>query len=790
MRLRLTDITKTYKSGETVTALDRVSLDFSEHEFVAVLGPSGCGKTTLLNVIGGLDRYDSGDLVINGTSTSQYRAGDWDAYRNHSIGFVFQTYNLIPHQTVLANVEIGMTLSGVRKAERRRRAMEALNAVGVGDQAAKKPNQLSGGQMQRVAIARALVNDPDIVLADEPTGALDSHTSVQLMEILREISQTRLVIMVTHNAELAETYASRIVRLRDGQVLSDTSRAGTEPEPRTVPPVLEPSRIGGEKPTRTAMSFLTAASLSLRNLMTKRGRTIITSFAGSIGIIGVALVLALSSGLASYMTTMQTNALSGFPIQITTTGQTFDMGSRNPFSGNNNTPAATEFPNTDTIYSYDATANRRTHTNVLTQSYLDYIAALPAAVPNAVNAISYQRSVAMNVLVDTGDGIQQLATGATSGRDGPVTTNSSTWQEIPDNADFILSLYDMIGVGSRLPKAANEVALVVDQYNRLPASFLAGLGMTSDSYAISDLVGTSPFRVVNNDTWYAPSGDLFVAPNPSNYQQLFGDSSDRTLTIVGVLRIKPDAASTYFSPGLVYTTALTDQVLASANASAVAQAQQGSDRSVLTGAAFTDSSPKSKTMLMLGADTTPTGINIYPVDFAAKDAIKAYLDAFNTGKAEADQVTYTDMAETISSMTSTLLSTVSYVLIGFAAISLIVSTIMIGIITYVSVLERTKEIGILRAVGARKKDISRVFTTEALIIGLVAGVMGVAIAYLLTIPINGVIAKLTGIAAVATLPVVYALCLVIGSMVLTFIAGFFPSRVAAAKDPVEALRTE
>ena len=788
LKLKLKNITKTYHSGEAVTALKNVSLEFRANEFVAILGPSGCGKTTLLNVIGGLDHYDSGsggDLIIDGTSTSSFKDADWDAYRNRSIGFVFQNYNLIAHQTVLQNVEIAMTLSGVSAAERRERVMEALAKVGLTDQIKKKPGQLSGGQMQRVAIARALVNNPDIILADEPTGALDSHTSVQLMEVLREIAQTRLVIMVTHNRELAQRYSSRLIGLLDGEVQSDSNppvKSGT-----TVPEAFEQKKF-----RHTSMSLTTATGLSFNNLLTKRGRTIITAFAGSIGIIGVALVLALSNGLSNQMKAMQTDTLSGFPITISTSEQRIDRSGRNPFmgggGGSGNTSQFTEFPDDTTIYNYDRSANQTTHTNVLTDEYLAYISKLQATLPGTVNTISYRYGVGMNILADTGGTIVQLQS---SGRGSTSSSwSSSYWQEMPDNDAFILSLYDLIGTGSRLPTAKNEIAIVVDGYNRLPTAFLTALGLSDKSYSAESLLGKTMLKIVDNDDFYTKSGDLFVAATPSDYQAIYNANNGVELKIVGVLRIKPDAASSYFSEGFIYTTALTDYVLKTAQNSQVAKAQKSSSKNVLTGAAFADDNARKAALRALGADISPTGINIYPVDFAAKDSIKAYLNSYNEGKTEAQQVIYSDMAETISSLTGTLINTVSLVLVGFAAISLVVSTIMIGIITYVSVIERTREIGILRSVGARKKDITRVFNAEAMIIGLCSGVFGIVLAYLASIPINAVIARLSGISGVAALNPIHAVLLVAGSVALTLIAAFFPSRIAARKDPVEALRAE
>lgn len=787
LKLKLDHITKTYTGGEIVTALKEVSLGFREHEFVAILGPSGCGKTTLLNIIGGLDRYDSGDLVINGMSTKEFKNNDWDAYRNRSIGFVFQTYNLIGHQSVLQNVEIALTLSGVSASERRNRARRALEEVGLADQVNKKPNQLSGGQMQRVAIARALVNDPDIILADEPTGALDSRTSIQVLDILKEISQTRLVIMVTHNSELAKKYADRIIRLLDGKVQSD-SKPAEEPKQEEALTPASKQRIF----KKTSMSLWTATALSFRNLLTKRGRTIITAFAGSIGIIGVALVLALSNGMSAYISSSQSDTLSGYPITITTNEQTIDFTQQ----GSPTTGATAdwenyvEYPDENILYSYDPEETSTQHQNVITQEYLAYIGNLENELPEAVNDIAYTQGVTVNLLAKGRDTVVKFETAAAPGGFG-IGGNNAYWQELPEDNGFLLSLYDLIGEGSRLPSGKNEVVLVVDSYNRIDKAFFEKLGLTegTKNYQLTDFIGQTILSVIPNDAYYTKNGDTFIPAGPADYQELFASDVGTKLTITGILRLQEDATSSYLSPGLAYTNALTSAVLADAERSEVAEAQVASDRHVLLGTPL-DEEAKKAVLLTLGADTTPTGIRIYPRDYESKDRIKAYLDRYNEGQAAEDQLIYTDLAETIASLTSTLINTITYVLTGLAAISLVVSTIMIGIITYVSVIERTKEIGILRSVGARKKDISRVFNAETLIIGFTSGVIGVALSYLLTFPINTLIENLTEIAGIADFNPLHAAALVVGSMLLTLIAGFIPSRMAARKDPVIALRTE
>lgn len=794
-KLRLSNIWKAYKAGNTIVeALKGVSLEFRDSEFVSILGPSGCGKTTFLNIIGGLDRYNQGDLVINGISTKNFRDSDWDAYRNRSIGFVFQNYNLISHQTVLQNVEIAMTLSGVSASERKRRAIEALNSVGLGDQLKKKPSQMSGGQMQRVAIARALVNNPDVILADEPTGALDSHTSVQVMEILKEVAKTRLVIMVTHNAEMAEEYSTRIIRLLDGVVLSDSNPIAEE-EVVQKDSMAQGFDAKKTKLKKTSMSLVTATSLSFKNLLTKKGRTIITAFAGSIGIIGVALVLALSNGLSGYIDNMQSEALSGFPVSISTGEQSINFGDRAAQNADSNITTYEKYPGDDTVYRYDSTKNTTRHTNVLSDDYLSYIAAIESKLPNNVNTISYTRGVDINILAKGESSVVKFDTqySVAAAMSGGMRGTNTYWQEMPANADFILSLYDLVGEGSRMPTSKNEVVLVVDEYNRVDDELFQKLGIIEekDKYKLTDFIGKTVLKVIPNNDFYSRNANGTYSPaEASEYAGLYDGKNGISLTITGILRLKDGAASSYLSSGIAYTTALTDYIVADAQKSDIAVAQAASDHDIVLNIPFKNDKAKEQKLITLGALTTPTGIDIYPRDFDSKDRIKTYLDEYNSGKSNDEQVIYTDLAESITSMIGTLLTTITYVLTGFAAISLLVSTIMIGIITYVSVIERTKEIGILRSVGGRKKDIRRVFNAETLIVGFTAGVLGVCISYLITIPINIIIAKLVDIQNIAVLSPLSALILILGSMTLTLIAGLVPASMAAKKDPVVALRTE
>ena len=795
-KLKLTDIKKTYRNGEIIHALKGISLEFRESEFVSILGPSGCGKTTMLNIIGGLDRYDSGDLSIGGLSTKDFKDADWDAYRNRSIGFVFQNYNLIGHQSILQNVEVAMTLSGVSASERKRRAKEALDSVGLYDQLRKKPNQLSGGQMQRVAVARALVNNPEIILADEPTGALDSQTSIQLMELLKEISKTRLVIMVTHNGELAEQYSSRIVRLLDGELQSDSNPLMKDKESKKEE--RKQQHVDKKALRKTSMSMRTAATLSFKNLLTKKGRTITTAFAGSIGIIGVALVLALSSGLSDYMTQMQRESLSGLPISINEAPQTIQRGGPpddiNPVLSRSDETG--KFTEDDILYRHDSQANTVEHKNILTQDYFDYVADIPNEIPDAVSLVSYSRAVEINILAKGEDSVVKFETSASEESGGnPFGGGGLYWQEMDNNEEVILSLYDLVGEGSRLPTEKNEVALVVDEFNRIDKTFFDKLGITAetDSYRLTDFIGKTILKLIPNDSYYSKSDDgLFAPVSVSEYDTLYHDGDGMELTITGILRVKENSASlmNYLSTGIVYTTALTDYIVDNAQQSEIAIAQQNANIDVILNTPFENDDGKTQKLLQLGADTTPTSISIYPKDYAGKDTIKEYLDDYNVGKPEAEQIIYSDIAQIVESMFSTMLNAVTLALVAFAAISLVVSTIMIAIIIYVSVIERTKEIGILRSVGARKKDISRVFNAEAILIGAAAGLLGIGIAYLLQIPLNRIVASLAGIAGIANLPLLYAALLVLGSMCLTLIAGFIPSRMAAKKDPVVALRTE
>ena len=979
--LVLKNITKDYIAGDsTVKALKGVSLAFRESEFVSILGQSGCGKTTLLNIIGGLDQYTTGDLVINGKSTKDFTDRDWDTYRNHSIGFVFQTYNLIHHQSVLANVELALTLSGVSKAERRRRAVHALEQVGLGDQLYKKPNQMSGGQMQRVAIARALVNDPDILLADEPTGALDSETSVQIMEILKEISKNKLIIMVTHNPALAQDYSTRIIRLLDGSVTGDSMPFDPEPE--------SPAREGKRR-RKPSMGFFTALSLSLNNLMTKKARTLLTAFAGSIGIIGIALILSLSNGIQNYIDRVQADTLSSYPITIEK--ESVDLSSMiTTMMGANSSGGKHDL---DAVYSntvmYDL-MNSMTTANVNMNdmaSFKEYLEDENNGFSQHISAVQYGNGLDMNVYTKDDNGeiiksdVTELLNNTMSAMyGGDYSSYFSTfsgaysqfdaWQEmLPGEngeavSDILRDQYDVIY--GNWPESYDEVVLIVDKNNEVSDLVLYSLGLKSsdsltqamesmmnmeevtsqvESWSYEDICGRT-FKVIlpceryQYDSASGTYTDVSLTDTGLRYLYDSGDVGVE-LKIVGILRENEDAVSTMLSGAIGYTSALTDCMIDVTAESPIVKAQLGSkDTDVILSLPFADgeeatledmaeavnsyisgltnaekanlytafmSVPSNdyltaavddamsqmtreyvETMLMesyaaetgmdesklreyvgqmddetlmayvretveqsvkdqyaqsvqaqLGAMTTdqlalvldstkltdeqyeyiysellpetvststyednlellgyvdksvPTSISIYASTFADKDAIADLITSYNESVDEEHQISYTDYVALLMSSITTIINAISYVLIAFVAISLVVSSIMIGIITYISVLERTKEIGILRAIGASKKDISRVFNAETLIVGFTSGIIGIGLTLLLTIPINLIVHSLTGIQSLnAALPAAGAIILVLISMLLTFIAGLIPSGIAAKKDPVVALRAE
>ena len=772
--LEIKHIKKSYKTGDFVQkALNDVSIQFRQNEFVAILGPSGSGKTTLLNVLGGLDHYDSGDLIINGKSTKNFKAADWDAYRNNSVGFIFQSYNLIGHISIQDNVEMALTLSNVKKKERRKRAREALKSVGLLEHAHKRPNQLSGGQMQRVAIARSLVNNPDIILADEPTGALDSNTSKQIMDLIQKIASDKLVIMVTHNQDLAYQYATRVIEVKDGKVVSDSN-----------PLTKEEQEEEQYKLKKTKMSFMEALYLSFNNIMTKKGRTLITAFASSIGIIGIALILSLSNGFDLQIDKFERGILSAMPIMISKQSMDLDEESLVQLTGEEQE----KYPDKQTVIPKDNALESLVHQNKINDGYIDYIENIPS---DLVYGVSYTKMTALNVLTE---------------HDGKVSvadTQDISFSALPKSLDentpnaAMEAYYDILA--GTLPQKKEDIVLIVDASNRVNTEILQLLGFdTMDEIPFDEIIGKT-IKVALNDDFYVKMGDYFVR-NP-DLQSVYDNSI--TLTVSGILRMKEDFPSYVASASLCYTDELSDEVIATNNESEIVKAQQASDVNVLTGMPFSDStsnpsSSSSAGMTMtkdtvlgyLGADQTPYMIYLFPKDFESKDELLEYLDAYNDDKEDDDKVIYMDQAELISSMSSSIMSAVTIVLIAFSSISLIVSSIMIGIITYISVLERTKEIGILRALGARKKDISRVFNAETFIIGITSGLIGIGIALILTIPANQIIYNLTELENVAILNPLHALILILVSMTLTMIGGFIPARIAAKKDPVEALRTE
>ena len=919
--LQLKNIVKSYTVGElTQVALKGISLNFRENEFVSILGQSGSGKTTMLNIIGGLDRYDSGDLVINGISTKKYRDADWDAYRNTSIGFVFQSYNLIPHQNVLSNVEMALTLSGVSRKERRKRAVEVLKKVGLQDHIHKKPNQLSGGQMQRVAIARALINNPDILLADEPTGALDTETSIQIMNLLKQISEEKLVIMVTHNPELAEVYSTRIVNLKDGQITSDTN-------PFDVPEgSVEEKLTKNQK--RVSMSFWTSLGLSFANLRTKIGRTILTSFAGSIGIIGIALILALSTGMNQYITRVQKETMTSYPITISS--QTIDATSimqlRGQMLGLSSQKETKEYD--DKVHTdYQSLKQSDAVTNNLIQNNLaefkKYLDDPSSEIHQYVgeNGIIYSYNISFGVyaknpnqqLIDTNSELDggngnsnrpRMFNFANMGVNNQAATNFSEMvagtggQPI---SSVVTDSYDM--VAGSWPTDYNEVVMVLTEKNGIPVQSMYQLGfITKEQYtsAKNQLANkqdgedfTLSYEDMLQKTFYlVPSSENYLKNKNGNYIQIKNPEYDMAslinkaipLKVSGIIRPKEDAKNATIHTAVAYTNLLTNYVIDRANESAIVQAQKNTPEiNVLNGVRFNattdeekiqdtkkyllnlsdnekanmyqlilyydgksqnqeinedtnsfdmnalsklsmnpqssmssmlenylNDSPNPTTLLAIYNDyiggksleknlasfgavsyESPSSISIYADSFENKDAIGKAIENYNNSVGEDSKISYTDYVALMTSSLTTIINGISYVLIAFVAVSLIVSSIMIGIITYISVMERTKEIGILRALGASKKNISQLFNAETFIIGIFSGILGIGITLLLLIPINNVIQTISKIEDLsAVLPLESAGVLILISIIITVIGGFIPSRSAAKKDPVEALRTE
>lgn len=898
--LQLKNIVKTYKTGDTeVQALKGVSINFRPNEFVSILGQSGCGKTTLLNIVGGLDQYTSGDLVIKGKSTKKYKDKDWDAYRNHSIGFVFQSYNLIMHQTVLQNVELALTLSGVSKADRRRRAKEVLEKVGLGDQMRKKPNQMSGGQMQRVAIARALINDPEILLADEPTGALDTETSVQIMELLKEIAKDRLVVMVTHNPDLANQYSTRIVKLLDGEIIDDSDPYTDEEIEKEQYEELDHKSLKHKR-----MSYFTALNLSFNNLLTKKGRTILTAFAGSIGIIGIALILSLSDGFRNYIKGVEEDTLSTYPLEIT--DETVDSSAMMTAMMGNVQPNEDEH-DMDKIYSNDFVGN---YINTLMgevkvndmKSFKKYIEEGDGKkIKDYTTDIKYTYGIEVNAyqIKDNNEIFQSnpctvldsIGMGSFSDMAsmsvGTGNRSMNLWSQMIGNQEMLENQYDVIA--GEWPDSYDEVVLVVSEYNEITDYELYTLGLRdvselqemvtasimggtkefeSTSYTYEELLNVR-YKVIPSSDFYAYDEAAGCYVNKSDDAKYMREKIENGVEVKITAIVRPSDRATVHSINTTigYRKDLVDYLMAEAKESEVGREQlENPDINVFTGyefgtdlneaameeaeessqemyeqmgiadmsneelalmmsnmspeeiAAMIDAMEQSTADMMSGMSLTdlktvedatyeenlislgiafeddPMVISMYPIDFESKELIMDIIDDYNQSVMDADEeekeITYTDMVGTMMSSISSIINSISYVLMAFVAISLVVSSIMIGIITYISVLERTKEIGILRSIGASKKDISRVFNAETIIVGFVAGLLGIIVTILLNIPVNKIIEHFSDLKNVAKLPVAGAIILIVISVVLTMIAGLLPSRVASKKDPVEALRSE
>lgn len=775
--LELKNINKSYKTGDFVQhALNDVSLKFGKCEFVSILGSSGSGKTTLLNILGGLDRYDSGDLIINNKSTKKFKSVEWDYYRNNCVGFIFQSYNLISHISVLENVEMALILSGYKKKDRRVKALEALDKVGLEDHAYKKPNQLSGGQMQRVAIARALVNDPEIILADEPTGALDSITSVQIMDLIKKIAKGKLVIMVTHNRELAEDYATRVIELKDGRILSDSNP-------------LDDKSNSKEKLTikKTVLGYGSALKLSFNNIKTKKGRTFLTSFAASIGIIGIALILSLSNGFQIKIDEYEEDTLSQMPITIST--QAVNINEEVMQEMTSNRDKYEEYTNNKVIYPRENNLESMMHFNIISSDYVNYIGSMDK---DMVSAISYEYGTTLNVITKNSDGTYSMVPTSTNYSMSPTSmTGVMGWSLYADKVNGRSMLEDNYDIlAGSIDKDTPSVVIAVNSRNELDSGTLEQLGFDTSSNISFDDILNKEFKVIPNDVYYDEINNYFVPSK--NYENMYNSNDAITIRVSAVIRGKENKSS-LTQPGIYYNSALVDEIINRNKDSFVVSRQKEVDYNVLTGQAFdtlNSTVTKDNILGVLGAEVMPSIIYIYPKDFDTKDYITDYLDDYNDDKDEGEQVLYTDYASLISTLSGSIMDAVTYVLIAFSSISLVVSCIMIAIITYISVLERTKEIGILRALGARGKDITRVFNAETFIIGVCSGVLGLVIASLLTFPINSLIKSLADLPNVASLNPVHAIILLLISVTLTVLSGFIPSHMASKKDPVIALRTE
>ena len=775
--LELKKINKSYKTANFIQhALNDVTLQFRTNEFVSILGPSGSGKTTLLNIIGGLDHYDSGDLIINHKSTKNYKENDWNAYRNNCIGFIFQNYNLINHISILENVEMGMTLSGVSNKIKRKRALDALDRVGLSEHSHKKPNQLSGGQMQRVAIARALANNPDIILADEPTGALDTKTSEQIMELIKEISKDKLVIMVTHNRELAEKYSTRIVELKDGKLISDSN------------PVKKEDQNSKEfKIKKTAMSFWTALKLSFNNIKTKKGRTALTAFASSIGIIGIALILSLSNGFQAKIDNYEKDTLSQMPITINT--QAMSLTEEKLEELVENQAKHKEYTKKEFIYPKENELETMMHFNKIDEEYIDYIEEIDK---DKLNAISYEYGTTLNVITKKADGTYALVPTSTN---YSMSTTSMTgvmgWTLYPKSIkgkSVLENNYEVLA--GEINQEEPGIVIAVNSKNELDASTLEQLGFNKDKNLSFDEILDKELKVVSNDIYYQELNGYFVPSK--DYESMYNSEDTINIKVQAVIRGKEDKSQLTQS-GIYYNSALVDKVIDMNKNSDIVKKQQEVSYNVLTGQPFdktTSTVTKDNILGVLGAEGIPSIIYFYPKDFDTKDYITEYLDNYNKDKEEENKILYTDYAAMISSLSGSIMDAVTYVLVAFSSISLVVSCIMIAIITYISVLERTKEIGILRALGARKKDIKRVFNAETFIVGIFSGLLGIIIAEILTFPTNAIIESLSELPNVAQLNPIHAIILVMISVTLTIIGGLIPASIASKKDPVEALRTE
>lgn len=767
--LQLKNIYKSYiTGGNKQIALDGINLKFRESEFVTILGPSGSGKTTCLNIIGGLEHYDKGDLIINGKSTKDFNDSDWDSYRNNTIGFIFKDYNLIPHLSILENVQVAISLTDLSKEEKKKKALDALERVGIKDYMRKTSEFLSRDEMQRVAIARALVNDPKIILADEPTGNLESNSSLEIMNLMKELFKDKLVIVVTQNEQIAKNYATRVILFRDGEIVSDSN------------PLKEDLHKKNISLKKTNMGLCMATKLAIRDISNKKMRTFFYMLISSVGIIGIAIVVSLMAGFEQKIDNYEKDTLADFPIVIDESDNNFDIYSQ--IGKIKNIQEYNEkfelYTNEEVVYPYDWEANSKSHKNRITEEYVRYIKNMDS---NLFSAISYDNQINMNILKKDEKGrVSILDTSAIDFSSYPEGNEKEKYLE--QNYDLLYGYY---------PTDKEDIVLIVDQYNRIDSNVLKALGVDyskENNVKFDELIGKE-YKMVLNDEFYQKNGKYFSTDSSDrNLEKLYNSKNSLTLSITGILRAKKDNNLSHLSQGIAYSNELSNYYIDNCKKSKIVEEQKKLNYNIITGQRFEGN--KEQVLQSLGASSVPLSITIYPKNFEAKSDILEYLNKYNQGKDESETILYEDTSTIINQLSSNIMKCINMVLISFASLVVITSLITMFVITYISVLERKNEICILRVLGTRKRDIIRMFNVENTMIGLLSGVLGVFIAYIFIIPLNYMLKVTTEISNIAILNPKYAVLLIAISIVIALVGGFIPARIASRKDPVEFLKSK